>query len=296
MTDLHDEPRRGAVPTGAPPRRFAVVGSPIAHSLSPAMHARAYRALGVEDASYRAIEVGEGGLARFLAGPEGRALTGLSVTMPLKREAFALADRHDAVSAALGVANTLVRDGPEWRAENHDVAGIVETVRALDAGALRTGSVIGSGATALSALAALSGLGVRDAVLTARRPEALAPLLDLAAAEGIACRVGPWDTRLAALDVDVSVCALALPGARDLAAHLAEHPGAPVPRVLMDVLYEPWPAPVAAVAGQRGSLVGDGLSMLAHQAARQVESMLGVPEAPVALMLEAARAELAARS
>ncbi len=279
------------------PRRFAVVGSPIGHSLSPVMHRAAYGALGVADVSYEAHDVPAGGLETFLVGPVGASLSGLSVTMPLKHEAFAIAAEHDAVADALGIANTLVRraDG-SWRAENHDVHGIVAAIGALGAPAPRTASVIGSGATALSAVAALAELGVRELVLTARRQAPLESLVAHARTLGMRPRIEPWDTRTRALDVEAAVCALALEGARDLARELREDPAAPHPAVLMDVLYEPWPAPVAAVLGPRGSAVASGLEMLAHQARRQVESMLPVPEAPVEPMLEAARAVLAARA
>lgn len=283
--------------TPAAPRRFAVVGSPIGHSLSPVMHRAAYAALGVEDASYDAHDVPEGHLAAFLEGPVGQDLTGLSVTMPLKREAFAIATERDATAEALGIANTLVRhaDG-SWRAENHDVHGIVAAVAGLGAPAPRTATVIGSGATALSAVAALAELGAHDLTLTARREAALEPLVAHARALGMRTRVEPWATRTRALEVDAAVCALALPGAQDLARELREDPAAPRPAVLMDVLYDPWPAPVAAVLGRRGSAVASGVDMLAHQARRQVESMLPVPRAPLEPMLEAAWAALAARA
>lgn len=277
-------------------RRFAVVGSPVAHSLSPVLHTAAYRALGIEDAEYARHDVPAGALERFLAEGPGRMLDGLSVTMPGKPEAFALASRHDATSLELGIANTLVREADgTWRAENHDVHGIVAALRDHGADRPTTGAVLGSGATALSALAALAELGTTAVLLTARSPEKLAPLLALAAARGITVRTVPWDVHHEVLAVDVAVSALAVDGAQAVAARWAPREDLPVPGVLLDVLYDPWPAPIAAVLAERGGEVADGLEMLAHQADMQVRSMLSVPSAPVAVMLRATREELARR-
>ena len=159
------------------PRRFAVVGSPVGHSLSPVLHRTAYAALGVRDAVYERHEVPAGALEEFLLHGPGRELTGLSVTMPGKPEAFALAAETDAASRALRVSNTLLRraDG-SWRAENHDVHGIVAALR--DHGAVDgdSGAVLGSGATALSAVAALVELGARTVLLSARSAEKQIPV------------------------------------------------------------------------------------------------------------------------
>lgn len=292
----HDEVPRGG--------SFAVVGSPIGHSLSPVLHRAAYRALGVTSAAYTAHEVPEGSLASFLESDEGRALDGLSVTMPLKREAFALAQVRDAVTVELGVSNTLVRapDGT-WRAENHDVHGIAQSLRDhglrghgeadhdADADPLR-GAVIGSGATALSATAALLDLGVRHLLLTARTPAKLAPLSALATARGATVAIVPWDEAATALAAPVAVSALAVAGAEALADSLRVAGTSVVPRTFLDVLYHPWPAPLAALLAQRGSDVASGLEMLVHQAARQVSSMLGVRDVPTVPMIEAGLAAL----
>lgn len=274
-------------------RRFAVVGSPIAHSLSPLLHATAYRALGVEDAEYERYEVPAGVLASFLADGPGAALDGLSVTMPGKREAFEVASLRDATAQRLGIANTLVRlpDGT-WRAENHDVHGIAAALRDHGAEGVRRTGVLGSGATAMSAVAALAELGAEEVLLSARSTEKLDPLAELARSCGLQPRAVDWERSEELLGTEVLVSALALPGAGALAEdwrtrRLAEHP-----QTFLDVLYHPWPAPLAEVVGQLGSEVADGLEMLAHQADMQVRSMLGVPSAPVGTMLSAARSHL----
>lgn len=275
-------------------RRFAVIGDPVGHSLSPVLHRTAYAALGVEDAVYERHRVGAGELARFLEHGPGRALDGLSVTMPGKPEAFALAAESDGTSRALGVANTLLRrsDG-RWRAENHDVHGIAAALRDHGARAPRSGAVLGSGATALSAVAALVELGVGTVLLSARSPHKLAPLEALAAGRDVPVRRIPWERHHELLAVDAAVSALAIDGARTVAAQWRARPSLPRPGVLLDVLYDPWPAPLAAVVADAGGEVADGLEMLAHQADMQLRSMLGVPAAPVERMLAAARAELA---
>jgi len=274
-------------------RRFAVVGSPIGHSLSPVLHRTAYAALGITDASYERHEVAAGELARFLQAGPGRELSGLSVTMPGKPEAFALAAEVDATSRDLGIANTLLRreDG-SWRAENHDVHGIVAALRDHGADAPRSGAVLGSGATALSAVAALVELGVRTVLLSARNPQKLTALEECAAARGAAVRRIPWERHHEVLAADVTVSALALEGARAVAAQWRSRSSLPLPAVLLDVLYDPWPAPLAGVVAEAGGEVADGLEMLAHQADMQLRSMLAVPAAPVAQMLAAAREAL----
>ncbi|GAA1487712.1 shikimate dehydrogenase [Brachybacterium sacelli] len=276
--------------------RFAVVGSPVAHSLSPVLHRTAYAELGIDHAAYDRFDVPAGELAGFLAAGPGRELAGLSVTMPGKPEAFALAAETDETSRALGIANTLIRrtDG-RWRAENHDVHGIVASLR--DHGAHRpvTGGVLGSGATAASAVAALLELGTEEIVLSARSPHKLAPLEELSSRAGVRTRRVPWESSRELLTADVLISALAAEGAQALAADWGTVTDRSVPSQFLDVLYDPWPAPLAALVAARGGEVADGLEMLAHQAGQQVRSMLGVPSAPVREMLAAARSELAGR-
>lgn len=290
-------------------RRFAVVGSPIAHSLSPLLHRTAYAALGVQDASYERFEVAEGELGAFLASGPGRELDGLSVTMPGKPEAFALAQEADATATRLQIANTLIRrpDGT-WRAENHDVHGIVRSLQdhgikapRIEDPALagriaaehaaarrRIGAVLGSGATALSAVTALLELGCTRILLTARSPHKLAPLQELAHSAGAATHTLPWADSHRVLEAEMVVSALSLEGARTVATTWSAHSELARPAVLLDALYAPWPAPIAEVVQRHGTEVASGLEMLVHQADMQIRSMLGVPVAPTRQMLQAA--------
>ena len=278
-------------------RRFGVIGSPIRHSLSPLLHRTAYAVLGREDVVYERFEVPAGGLAAFLTAGEGRGLDGASITMPGKPEAFALAELRDGTSARLGIANTLLRlPGGGFRAENHDVHGIMATLRDHGVREPAVGAVIGSGATALSAVAAMLDLGARQLLLTARTRSKLAPLSDLARAAGARVTVVPWGDAAQVLAADVVISALALEGATGLADAWHRTGVSDVPAVFMDVLYDPWPAPLTCLLGAAGSEIADGLEMLAHQADMQLRSMLGIREAPRAEMLAAARAQLAGRA
>ncbi|MCG7309108.1 shikimate dehydrogenase [Brachybacterium sp. ACRRE] len=276
------------------PRRFAVVGSPIAHSLSPVLHTAAYRALGIEDAQYGRFEVPSGQLQAFLSTEEGARLQGLSVTMPGKVEAHDLASSRDTTARMLGIANTLVRTpAGAWRAENHDVHGIVAALGDHSLSACRTVGVLGSGATAVSALAAASRLGASEVLLTARSPEKLAPLRALARDLGMDSREVPFSRSREVLGADAAISALAIDGARRVAEDWRRQGVDSVPPVFLDALYDPWPAPLAAVVAEHGGEVASGLEMLVHQADMQLRSMLGIPGAPLEAMREAARNALA---
>jgi shikimate dehydrogenase len=135
-------------------KHLAVVGDPIDHSLSPAIHQAAYSFLGL-DWDYSRFQVQEGNLLDFLA-TTGMHLSGLSVTMPLKNEAAALATSSDEIVKQLGVANTLVKDGNTWKALNTDVFGIRQALKSCFTLNLDSVSIIGAGATALSALYAVA--------------------------------------------------------------------------------------------------------------------------------------------
>ncbi|MFP5021511.1 shikimate dehydrogenase [Pseudonocardia phyllosphaerae] len=273
-------------------RRAAVLGSPIAHSLSPALHRAAYRALGLTGWSYDRFEVDEAGLPEFVAGL-GPEWAGLSLTMPLKRVLLDVADEVDDAAAAIGAGNTLVFGEDRSTAYNTDVTGIATSLRAAGAGTGRA-VVLGAGGTAQAALAALHELAVshvdvlvRDAgragelQATAERlgaaPEIHAVLTDTPAAA----------TLLQGADVVVST----LPaGAADELAGARWRPGT----VLLDAVYAPWPTVVAGGAAAAGATIVSGLEMLLHQAVAQVELMTGRP-GPEAAMREALDAAVLAR-
>lgn len=141
--------------------RAAVLGLPVAHSLSPVLHTAAYRALGLDGWRYDARECDEAGLPTFVAGL-GPEWAGLSLTMPLKRVALAVADEVSPLATAIGAANTLVFTDGRRSADNTDVAGIVAALRAAGVGGAGMGGAGGDATT-------VGGAGV--AVATASRIE-----------------------------------------------------------------------------------------------------------------------------
>jgi shikimate dehydrogenase len=275
-----------------------VLGSPVAHSLSPVLHGAAYAALGLDGWRYDAHECDEAGLAGFVAGLDER-WAGLSLTMPLKRVALEVADEVSPLAAAAGAANTLVRSGGRWRAENTDVAGIVAALQhagvaaGAGTGVYGRAVVLGAGGTAQAALAALRELGIADVTVLVRSTGRAGELRDAATRLGVrpAVRDALADpSRVAAAITGADVVISTLPaGAADALA--GPGPGS----VVLDVVYAPWPTPFAEAAAVSGARVVSGLEMLLYQAVDQVELMTGRP-GPVEAMREALDAALAARA
>jgi shikimate dehydrogenase len=270
-------------------RRCAVLGSPVAHSLSPVLHRAAYRELGL-DWRYDAVEVTADGLPGFLGslGPEWR---GLSLTMPLKRAVVPLLARVSDTARAAGAANTVLVDDDGARSgHNTDVPGMVRALAERGVQRAGTATVVGGGATATSAVLALARLGCRDLVLRVREPARAQETLDAAA------RMDPRpQVRVALLDepagverVDVVVCTIPATAQAPYARALADSADA-----VLDVIYDPWPTPLAQAARAAGSTLVGGLDLLVHQATRQVELMTGCAEAPLAVMRAAGEAALA---
>ncbi|GHD32977.1 shikimate dehydrogenase [Nocardiopsis kunsanensis] len=271
--------------------RAAVLGSPVDHSLSPVLHGAAHRSMGLDGWTYGLHECAEDGLAPFLRGL-GADWAGLSLTMPLKRRAMELADRVSPTARAVGGANTLVRSGDgSWDAHNTDVEGITTALTEAGIKAPSRCLVLGGGATAASALAALRELDVGGPVtLLARDVGRTGEVSEAARRLGLALEVAPLETLEERLDTDLVVSTLPS-GAADrhreaLAASRTD---------LFDVVYAPWPTEAArAVAGRGGRVVG-GFPMLLHQAAAQVRLMTGRTDVPVEAMRAAGEAELERR-
>lgn len=250
-----------------PPRRAAVLGRPIAHTLSPVLHRAAYAALGV-DWTYDAIDCGEDDLAALLMSREDWA--GFSCTMPLKRAALAVADEVRPRAAAIGAANTLLpRAGGGWIAENTDVTGIVSAVR--EAGvAASSAAVLGAGGTAQAAVAAFAELGLSRCTVVVRSHARTDELRASAHALGVAIELQPLDELGSELSADLVVSTVPA-GAADRLATLAWRRD----QAVLDAVYDPWPTPLAVAARQAGATVLSGGLMLLHQAAAQVELMTG---------------------
>lgn len=253
--------------------RAAVLGSPIAHSLSPALHRAAYRALGL-DWTYDAFDVDEQALPAFLAALDGE-WAGLSLTMPLKESVIALLVDVDDVARQVAAVNTVLPTPHGWRGTNTDIEGIVRSVRDLRA-TFATATLLGGGATARSALAAMARLGVVDVAVSARRPDAAAPLVDLGAQLGLRVSVHAFDPSAELMARDLVVSTLPGDAGAPWATACGDSRG-----VLLDASYHPWPTPLAAA--WPNDAVASGRDMLLWQAAAQVTLMTGF-DAPVDAM------------
>lgn len=271
--------------------KAAVLGSPISHSLSPALHNAAYAALGLDDWTYTAIECAEAGLPSLLASRDS-GWAGLSLTMPLKRAVLPLLDRVDELAAVTGAANTVVFRGGVKIGYNTDVAGIVTALREAGdvAGPV---TILGGGATACSALAAVREFGLAEVNVAVRDPARAAGLLAVADKLGVHVHLrafgenGPGGQR--------TLISTLPAGAADGYAQAIRADPKIAPGMLLDVVYAPWPTPLAEAAADAGALVAGGFEMLLHQAAGQVALMTGLT-APVAAMRAGGQAELARRA
>ncbi len=281
--------------------RAAVLGSPIAHSLSPVLHTAAYRELGLADWTYDAIECDASGLPALLAslGPEW---AGLSLTMPLKRAVLPLLDVAAALVTEVGTANTVVLAAGQRSGYNTDIPGMVTALS--EARVRLTGDVLvlGGGATAASALAALREAGARDVTVSVRDEARGRQLLAVGDRVGIGVRLTPfgpgeprqaWLARRGAQPWALVLSTVPAGVADDWADLVAA--GEVAAEAVFDVVYHPWPTRLAGVAGSAGAVVIDGFELLLHQAAEQVRLMTGRP-APVDAMRAAGLAKLAPRS
>ncbi|RUR00725.1 shikimate dehydrogenase family protein [Labedella endophytica] len=255
---------------------FGVVGSPIGHSKSPLLHRAAYAALGF-DAEYDVTEVGSGGLGGYLSSSPAHR-RGVSVTMPLKTEAWLASSTRDRAAELTGAVNTLVgsvSDGLHTpRGANTDVGGIVGAVRGAGRPEARDVLVVGAGATAASAVVAASDLGARRLTIAARSAERAAGVAGLARSLGLETTVVGLE---GAATVSADLVVSTLPGGADVPEPALASFGEGA--LLLDVAYSPWPSAFVTAGLQGGAVVVHGLSMLVHQAARQVRLFAAVEDA-----------------
>ncbi|MDD9208214.1 shikimate dehydrogenase [Georgenia sp. 10Sc9-8] len=281
-------------------RRAAVLGHPVAHSLSPALHRAAYLTLGLDDWAYGLQDVTAEQLATVLARLDG-TWAGLSLTMPLKQAVLPLLDVLDPLAEATGAVNTVVvQPGRLLVGFNTDVHGIAAAVREVAPVGWRpaTATVLGARATASSAVAALGELGCTRPTLVARSFAGPGSALLAANRMGVAAPTVPWAEALerpaALTGADVVVSTVPAGVADAVAEQLSQ--GAPdlAGQVLLDVVYAPWPTALAAAWQARGGTVVPGWAMLLHQAAQQVQLMTG-QEPDVELMRAGLHAEMERR-
>ena len=270
--------------------KAAVLGAPIAHSLSPVLHRAAYQALGLTGWSYEAIECDTARLPAVLDGC-GPGWAGLSLTMPLKRAVLPLLDHIDPLAREVGAANTVVFTGGQRHGHNTDVPGMIAALAEAGVTGLpgpATVLILGGGATACSALAAVRGLGGARATAAVRDPDRARDLLAAAARLAVGLTLTSFDEpEVTAPDVLISTVPA---GAADFHAKRIAHKTL-TPRHLLDVVYHPWPTPLAVSARRADIPVAGGFALLLHQAAGQVELMTGKP-APLAAMRTAGKSAL----
>jgi len=271
-------------------RRAAVLGSPIAHSLSPALHRAAYAELGLENWSYERFDVDEAGLPAFVEGLDS-SWAGLSLTMPLKRAVIPLLDEVSGAAAAVEAVNTVVLTEDGRRVgDNTDIPGMVAALRERGIEKAESAAVLGAGATASSALAALAGICTGPVTAYVRSAARAEEMRGWGERLGADVRIADWAQADEALRAPL-VIATTPAGTTDALAEAV--PAAP--GTLFDVLYEPWPTRLASRWAAAGGPVVGGLDLLVHQAVLQVEQMTGRPEAPLAVMRAAGRTALRGR-
>ena len=255
-------------------RRAAVIGSPVAHSLSPVLHNAAFAALGLSDWEYTRVESTADEVPSLVAGLDS-TWAGLSVTMPNKRAALAVATAATSRAVQVGAANTLVPVDGGWRADNTDVDGVLGALRASCGFTSGTRAVLlGAGGTANAALVALASVGVRAVSLVVRSVSRAAEAESCASRLGLALDLVTWDDADfadLASSCDVLVSTVPPDATEPIAAALAEAPS------VLDVIYHPWPTPLARAVDARGRTLATGLDMLLHQAFGQSEQFTGHP-------------------
>ncbi|KOV64490.1 shikimate dehydrogenase [Streptomyces sp. AS58] len=270
------------------PRRAAVLGSPIAHSLSPVLHRAAYHELGLDGWSYDRFEVDEAALPGFLSGL-GPEWAGLSLTMPLKRAVIPLLDGISETAASVEAVNTVVftEDGRRV-GDNTDIPGMVAALREHGIEQVDTAAILGAGATASSALAALSRICTGEVVVYVRSAARAAEMREWGERLDVEVRIADWADAAEALRRPLVVATTPAGTTDALAAAVPERPA-----TLFDVLYEPWPTSFAARWSAYGGAVVGGLDLLVHQAVLQVEQMTGRSPAPLDAMRKAGEHALA---
>jgi shikimate dehydrogenase len=257
-----------------------VLGSPISHSLSPALHRAAYSALGLAW-TYSAVECSADDLPRFVASLDD-SWRGLSLTMPLKEAVLPLLDTWSVDVDRTGAANTLLLETDGGRTGlNTDVSGFVDALAEAGVRQAKSMVILGTGATARSAAAAARSLGVQRLAVVGRRPTSAAAVLEVAAVED--CLSVDWDR--AQLDADLVISTVP-PGVADgLIERVPASPG-----WLFDVVYADWPTPLATAWVRTGAAVLGGMDLLLHQAFAQVTAMTGLPAPQAAMRVAAAQA------
>jgi shikimate dehydrogenase len=254
------------------------------------LHRAAYENLGLTDWSYDRFEIDEEGLAAFVEGL-GPEWAGLSLTMPLKRVVIPLLDEISDTAASVEAVNTVVlaEDGRRT-GDNTDIPGMVAALREHGIEQVESAAVLGAGATASSALAALARVCTGEVVAYVRSEARAAEMRQWGERLGVAVRTARWSDAEHALRAPLVIATTPAGTTDALAASVPERPA-----TLFDVLYDPWPTALAARWSMAGGAVVGGLDLLVHQAVLQVEQMTGRSPAPLDAMRRAGEKALSER-
>ncbi|HUS60555.1 MAG TPA: shikimate dehydrogenase [Acidimicrobiales bacterium] len=293
-------PAHGGVWPSARTRLAGVLGDPVRHSLSPALHNAAFDLLGL-DWAYLAFEVPAGGATAAMAAVRALGVEGLSVTMPHKRAVAALVDRLSPTAAALGAVNTVVRQGDALVGESTDGAGFLDALR-FDEGFDPTDKVclvIGAGGSARAVVHVLGLAGAAEIVVVNRSGEAAEAAASLAGSRGRTGHIAEVRTADLVVNATPIGMALASTAAIDRQARPEKAPAIPLDpdlvrpgQLVVDLVYHPPITPLVQEARARGVAACNGVGMLVHQAAHAFKLWTG-HEAPKGAMSAAALAALA---
>ncbi|GAC1594930.1 MAG: hypothetical protein NVS3B21_17500 [Acidimicrobiales bacterium] len=281
-------PARSGVRPGAATLVCAVVGSPIRHSLSPAIHNAAFEATGL-DWAFTAFDVEVADASAALRGATALGLRGLSVTMPLKSVLAGEVDDLTPRARILGAVNTITISDGHTVGDSHDGAGFVDALAAANgwSAAGQRVVVFGAGGAARAIIAALAEAGAAEVVVVNRNVERAARA---AALGGPAGRVGvPGD--VAAADLVVNATSVGMAGTDAVHQTPFDVELVRPHHLVAELVYHPLETPLLVAARSRGASVVDGVGMLVHQAARAFEGWTG-RVAPLEVMDAAARASL----
>lgn len=278
-------------------RVYGILGWPVEHSASPAMHNAAFEAAAL-DAVYVAFAVRPHALAAAVAGLQALGVRGFNVTLPHKQAVVALLDEVEPDALAIGAVNTVVRDGDRLIGTNTDGAGLV---RSLDEAGVavrgRRVTVLGAGGAARAAAVGLATAGAARITVAARRIERAEALL-----AGVkpairdvpceACAIGDdLPACFAASDLLVQATSATLGSGPEASRFAASLPIDALPEgaAVVDLVYDPLTTTVLLAARERGLRTVDGMGMLLHQGAAAFERWTGV-SAPIDAMRRALRA------
>lgn len=267
--------------------RLGIIGSPVAHSLSPAIQGAALRAAGL-DATYERWETPLGALPARVAALRERDCLGANVTIPHKQAVLPLLDEVAPLAAAIGAVNTIVNDGGRLTGHNTDGGGFVAALE--EAGFAPAGKrflLAGAGGAARGIAFALRDAGAASIAIANRTPER---------AEALAAAVGagavPFDAPPAGYDCAVNCTSAGMHGSGAEDALPFDPAAADAGTFAVDIVYAPEETPLLRAAREAGLPALGGLPMLIHQGALAFALWTGRP-APLDAMREAARAALA---